>query len=80
MLVLFIWDISHFSFYAQWFRKWIFASRIPITYRANYISRTLRLETVQCRLARSLPSALKSIDPQIAARIHLIFAVVDGMK
>lgn len=29
---------------------------------------------------RGLPSALKSIDPQIAARIHLIFAVVDGMK
>jgi len=29
---------------------------------------------------QSLPSALKSIDPQIAARIHLIFAVVGGIK
>jgi len=29
-------------------------------------------------IRRSLPSALKFIDPQIAARIHLIFAVVGG--
>lgn len=29
---------------------------------------------------RGLPSALKSIDPQIAARIHLIFAVVGGTE